>query len=193
MNIINVLLEPIRWIWRGGRYVYGRAYLIYLGAGLGRRLIIDIAAGSKVFLGAGVFFSDGCIVSVRREMSAAGAFVESSLTVGERTFFNEYCNIRCGGGDISIGRECLFGEFVSLIGSTHNFGRGVSVISSGIDMARRNIVIGDNVWVGAGVTILPGVTVGSGVVIGANSVVVRDVPDDVVVAGSPARVIRYLS
>ena len=49
-----------------------------------------------------------------------------------------------------------------------------------------------NVWVGANVTILPGVTIGENAVIGAGSVVTKDVPDNAVVAGNPARLIRYL-
>ncbi len=54
-------------------------------------------------------------------------------------------------------------------------------------------VIGDNVTLGASVTIIGPVRVGSNVIVGAGSVVVKDVPDNCVVAGNPARVIRYLS
>ncbi|MBQ3301685.1 MAG: maltose O-acetyltransferase, partial [Eggerthellaceae bacterium] len=53
--------------------------------------------------------------------------------------------------------------------------------------------IGNDVWVGAGAIILAGVTIGDKAVIGAGSVVTRDVPERVVVAGSPARVIRRLA
>lgn len=54
------------------------------------------------------------------------------------------------------------------------------------------VTIGDNVFVGAESVILPGVTVGSNVIIGANSTVTHDIPDNTVVAGSPARVICTL-
>ena len=54
------------------------------------------------------------------------------------------------------------------------------------------VTIGDNVFVGAESVILPGVTVGSNVIVGANSTVTHDVPEGVVVAGSPARVICTL-
>jgi acetyltransferase-like isoleucine patch superfamily enzyme len=47
------------------------------------------------------------------------------------------------------------------------------------------------VWVGRGATILPGVTLGAGAIIGANSVVTRDVPAQAIVAGVPARLIRW--
>lgn len=70
-----------------------------------------------------------------------------------------------------------------------------------LDVEQRNqgleyaypITIGDNVWIGAGVTVLPGVTIGNNTVIGAGSVVNRDVPDGVVAAGNPCRVIRRIT
>lgn len=55
------------------------------------------------------------------------------------------------------------------------------------------ITIGDNVWIGGSVTILPGVTIGSNVVIGAGSVVTRDLPDNVIAAGNPCRVLRTIT
>lgn len=54
------------------------------------------------------------------------------------------------------------------------------------------VTIGDNVFIGAESVVLPGVTIGSNVIIGANSTVTKDVPDNMVVAGSPARVICTL-
>lgn len=55
------------------------------------------------------------------------------------------------------------------------------------------VTIGDNVWIGGNATILPGVSVGSNVVIGAGSVVVKDVPDNVVVVGNPARIVKRIA
>ena len=54
------------------------------------------------------------------------------------------------------------------------------------------VTIGDNVFIGAESVVLPGVTIGSNVIIGANSTVTHDVPDNTVVAGSPARVLCSL-
>ena len=52
------------------------------------------------------------------------------------------------------------------------------------------VIIGNNVWIGGGAIILPGVTIGNNVVIGAGSVVTKNIPDNVIAAGSPCRVIR---
>ena len=57
----------------------------------------------------------------------------------------------------------------------------------------KPVTIGNDCWFGANVTVCPGVTIGNGVVIGAGSVVTRDIPDNCVAAGNPARVIRELS
>lgn len=54
------------------------------------------------------------------------------------------------------------------------------------------VTIGNNVFVGAETVIMPGVTIGNNVIIGSNSTVTHDIPDDVVVAGSPAKVISTL-
>ena len=55
------------------------------------------------------------------------------------------------------------------------------------------VTIGDNVWIGAQSVINPGVTIGSNVVIGSGSVVTKDIPDNVVAAGNPARVIKQIT
>ena len=54
------------------------------------------------------------------------------------------------------------------------------------------IHIGDDVWIGGNVTILPGVTIGNNVVVGAGAVVTKDIPDNSLVLGVPARVVRKL-
>ena len=55
----------------------------------------------------------------------------------------------------------------------------------------KPITIGDNVWFGGNCVVLPGVTIGNNVVVGAGSVVTKDIPDNAVVAGNPAKIIRY--
>jgi acetyltransferase-like isoleucine patch superfamily enzyme len=55
-----------------------------------------------------------------------------------------------------------------------------------------DITIGDNVWLGGGVIVLPGVTIGDNAVIGAGSVVTKDIPDNCVAVGNPARIIKRI-
>lgn len=83
------------------------------------------------------------------------------------------------------------------IGQNFLFAPGVKLISSNHDLANKEIVeradpiiIGDNVWLGANVIILPATKLGNNVVVGAGSVVTKSFPDNVVIAGNPARVIK---
>lgn len=55
------------------------------------------------------------------------------------------------------------------------------------------VIIGDNVWIGGNAVICPGVHIGNNVVIGAGSVVTKDIPDNVIVAGNPCRIIREIT
>ncbi len=82
------------------------------------------------------------------------------------------------------------------------FGPNVSLYTAGhpIHPVSRNsgyeyglpITIGDNVWLGGNVVVTPGVTIGENTVIGAGSVVVKDIPANVVAAGNPCRVVREI-
>ena len=73
-----------------------------------------------------------------------------------------------------------------------------TIATNNHDMYERNIItckpvyIKKNVWIGVNVTILAGVTIGENAVVGAGAVVTKDVPDEAVVVGNPARVIKYL-
>ena len=70
-----------------------------------------------------------------------------------------------------------------------------------LDSERRNagleyakpITVGNNVWFGAGVHVMPGVTIGNDVVIAAGSVVTKDIPDGVVAAGVPCKVVKKIT
>ncbi|MGZ3812152.1 MAG: acyltransferase [Mucilaginibacter sp.] len=76
----------------------------------------------------------------------------------------------------------------------HTHDGGVGILRSkypGINIIKP-IKVGDNVFIGSHVTIMPGVTIGNNVIIGATSVVTRDIPDNVIYAGIPAKFIKTL-
>jgi maltose O-acetyltransferase len=91
--------------------------------------------------------------------------------------------------DIEIGDNCDIGPAVEFVTGGHSV--GPSARRAGQGRAER-IVIKNGCWIGAGSRILGGVTIGSGVVVAAGSVVTRDVPDNVLVAGVPAIVKKQL-
>ncbi|GAC1441467.1 MAG: hypothetical protein NVSMB55_09310 [Mycobacteriales bacterium] len=106
--------------------------------------------------------------------------------------------IRIGNGAFINAGTILYSELAITIGDDVALSNEVYVMDTpshgleGRDPVAKPIVIGDGTWVGARGIVLPGVTVGSRVVVAAGSVVTRDVPDEVLVAGNPARVVRAL-
>ncbi|MFC4403799.1 sugar O-acetyltransferase [Gracilibacillus xinjiangensis] len=108
--------------------------------------------------------------------------------VGENFFANFDCTILdvC---EVRIGDNCMLAPSVRIYTATHP-----------LDPVERNsgkefgkpITIGNNVWIGGSAVINPGVTIGNNVVVGSGSVVTKDVPDNMVVAGNPARVIKQI-
>lgn len=127
---------------------------------------------------------------------------------GERFHFNapfrcDYgCNISIGENFFANFNLTILDEAPVTIGDNAFIGPNVSIYTAchPLDAAERNtrqewaepVTIGDNVWIGGSATICPGVTIGDNVVIGAGSVVTRDIPSDVVVAGNPAKIIKTL-
>ena len=92
--------------------------------------------------------------------------------------------------EITIGEECLFSFRVSIIDHDHEFIKGISPVSSEIGH-RKTIHIGNRTFVGANTTILKGTRIGNDCIIGANSLVSGEFPDNTIVGGVPARIIRH--
>jgi len=114
--------------------------------------------------------------------------VGDGLVVGDRSSIGPNCFLGCW-GHITIGSDVMLAPGVRVFGDTHEFDDAGSTIKSQ-GVSKRPVVIGDDCWVASGSTIVGGVTIGRGVVVGAGSVVTRDLPDFVVAAGNPARVVR---
>lgn len=110
------------------------------------------------------------------------------VTIGDRTTFGGIRIINAGElNNITIGTDCLFSDHIELWASdTHPiFNEHGELINF-----EKPISIGNNVWVGSRVIILKGVSIGDGSVIGMGSIVTKDVPKDVVSAGSPNKTIK---
>ena len=90
---------------------------------------------------------------------------------------------------VTIGDHCLIGPNVSMYTACHPL--EADERNKFIEWAEP-ITIGNNVWIGGSVTILPGVTIGNNSVIGAGAVVTKNIPDNVVAGGNPAKIIKYL-
>jgi maltose O-acetyltransferase len=121
-----------------------------------------------------------------------------NISIGENTFINMNC-VFLDNNKIIIGKNCLIALSVQIYTATHP----IKVIDrikydetskhyTHYVTSTKPVTIGDNVWLGGNVTILPGVNVGSNVTIGAGSVVNKNIPDNVLAAGNPCKIVREL-
>lgn len=142
----------------------------------------------RLHLESNATISAGTIVAFGDEHNGFG-----SISVGERTWIGQYNNLRAGGGDICIGRDCLISQFCTIVASHHATSLHAPINTQPPQPHRHSVKIQDDVWLGAGAVITAGVTIGKGAIIGAGSVVTRDVPDCEIWAGVPAGKIRQRS
>lgn len=110
-----------------------------------------------------------------------------NIHIGKNVFINMGCKFQDQGG-IYIGDGALIGHNVVL--ATLNHAKSPRDRGS---MVPAPIHIGKNVWIGSNATILPGVTIGDGAIVAAGAVVAGNVPENTIVGGVPAKLIRHLS
>lgn len=109
---------------------------------------------------------------------------------------SDFCHIGAT-NYVEIGDNVLFGSKVYVTDHGHGIYSGIGVHSlPEVPPVQRNlnenkqVIIGDNVWVGDNVVILPGVRIGKGCVIGSNAVVTKDLPENSIAVGIPAKVVK---
>ena len=152
-----------------------------------RRQILRFLASpfSRISCGEGVIFSPGCRVLSPKFTS-----------IGNRVFLGRDVLIstsRSGNSPITIGDDVMIAQRVQIIGGNHSFERKDITMNLQGEGSQGSIIINNDVWVGAGAIILTGVVIGEGAIIAAGSVVNKDVQPFSIVAGSPARVIKFRS
>ena len=170
------------------------------------RLLSDIVPMGKpecvqptLFLGRGTIkFGTMVGIGLRNSKQYYSAYTyfearkpNSEIVIGSNVFFNNSCTFICESSSIKIGDDCLIGPCCEFLDSDFH-PLSPKKRRSGTHKA-KSITLENNVFLGANVIILKGVTIGENSVVGANSVVVSDVPKNTLVAGNPAKVIKYLA
>jgi acetyltransferase-like isoleucine patch superfamily enzyme len=168
------LLARWAWLrvrWRGRLQTDG---ICFIGPGVK----LQIGRGAVLRLGRWSWIGHGSKIRVH----------EGEAEIGAKTVLGQEITISAF-QHVSIGRECVVADRVMLI----DFDHGASESERPVRLQgiyKRDVRIGHNCWIGYGACILRGVTVGDNAIIGTSAVVTRDVPDNAVVGGAPARVLR---
>jgi acetyltransferase-like isoleucine patch superfamily enzyme len=166
----------VRWAWLKLRW---RGRLVTDGlAFVGPGVTFEIGPRARVHLGRWSWIGHGTKIRAH----------EGEVRIGAKTVLGQECTISAY-QHVSIGRECIVADRAMLI----DFDHGVVEVERPIRLQgiyKRDVRVGNNVWIGYGACFLRGVTVGDNAIVGTNSVVTRDVPDNAVAAGIPAKVVR---
>ncbi len=138
----------------------------------------------------GVLFGDNVSIGDFSRVICSTSFnhLGSFIKIGNNVGIGEYAYLG-GAGGLEIGDDCIIGQYLSCHPENHNYEDADKLIrSQGVN--RQGIKIGKNCWIGAKVTILDGVSIGDNCIIAAGAVVNKSFPDNVIIGGVPAKVLK---
>jgi len=116
-----------------------------------------------------------------------GTRLEGKIEIGNQTSLVGMTLIQ---GDVKIGDNVVIASHCAVRGINHDYDV-CNALPYGTDYVMRKIIIEDNVWIGSNVKIIPGVHIGEGAIVGMGAVLTKNVPPCAVVAGNPAKVVKY--
>jgi acetyltransferase-like isoleucine patch superfamily enzyme len=166
---------------------------------LGKSPIIKAPKNGKIIIGDNVVLNSDFINS-NTSLTTVVKFVtgiNGTIRIGNNCDLNGTCMVAYE--EIEIGNNCQFASS-SIISDTDfhpvdkeaRFAQMQGLPFSHSLVNKKKIKIGNNVWIGWGTVVLKGVTIGDNSIVAAGAVVVNDVPENVIVAGNPARVVKKI-
>jgi acetyltransferase-like isoleucine patch superfamily enzyme len=146
---------------------------------------IDALASEKVILGDGASIGPYC----RIECTGTIRKIGKGLVMGKRCGIGAFSFVGAAGG-IIVGDDVIMGQYISFHSENHIFDDlNIPINQQGV--TNKGIEIGANCWVGSKVTFLDGTIIGTGCVIAAGAVVSGTFPNNAVIGGVPAKILKY--
>lgn len=174
----GMLLEPGVCFFNVGRIKWGRFLR------LGRHVYLSALAKEGITLGHHVGIGAFSRVIVSASLNNIGEFIH----VGDNVGIGEYAYLG-GAGGLHIGDNTIIGQYFSCHPENHRYADETMLIREQ-GVTRKGIHIGNNCWIGSKVTVLDGVQIGNGCVVAAGAVVTSSFPDNSVIGGVPAKLIK---
>ena len=172
------------------------------------RKIIKIGSASVIYdeasIGSDSHISPSIVIGnschIKGELRTVGGLgiitLGDSVFVGPNTRVWAWRHLKIGNRVLISHNVTIFDSLTHPINARARAEQFASIISSGhpkdIDLGSVDVVLNDDIWVGCNSVITKGVVIGRGAIVGASSVVTKSVPAWAIVAGSPAKIIRYV-
>jgi acetyltransferase-like isoleucine patch superfamily enzyme len=138
----------------------------------------------------GISIGEKVSIGAYSRVIASGSIMNpgKGIKIGNNVGMGEFAYLG-GGGGLEIGNDCIAGQYLSCHPENH-VTEDVNTPIRLQGVTRKGIKIGNNCWIGSKVTILDGATVGNNCVIAAGAVVNKSFPDNCVIGGVPAKILR---
>ena len=203
-KIFRVIPKLRTWFYRN----YNKLYFRLKGIEFGKNMLvfdkIYVSGHGKIKIGDNFVFTSGSSINpiCRNIRGCIHTVTENSkITIGNNVGISSACiwaqNSVTIGNNVNIGGDCLIMDSDA---HPHDFmkRRRVFAVDVGIknylkEIPSKSVSIGDDCWIGARCIVLKGVNIGARSIIAAGSVVTKDVPEDCVAAGNPARVVKNMN
>lgn len=161
-------------------FVFGKSVTIE------RHTVLDGYAKNKIILGDGVKIGAYSCLTTTSHLSKYGI----GLKMGNNSAIGDYTHFGASGG-IEIGNDVIMGSYISFHSENHIFTDKEKLIREQ-GVTSKGIKLGNNIWVGAKVTFLDGARIGNNSVVAAGAVVNGVFPDNVVIGGVPAKIVKEI-
>ena len=185
-NLLRGLLRLRKVVFLGRNVEIKSANLLSTGHSVivGSYSKLDCLGDNGIQLGDNSTIGHYCIIKVSGTLSDLG----KGILIGDNVGIGDFCHIG-GAGGVVIGDDTIIGAYFSVHPENHNFDDLNSPIrKQGVN--RQGITVGSNCWIGAKVTLLDGCVVGDGCVVAAGSVVKGVFPNNSIIGGIPAKVLK---